>query len=673
MDCAAFACGARRWRGTVATMVLHRSLALLLAIGLSAGCSSRADLDAPDPGRRAAAVRKLGEEPGEQALPALLVAQADRSVEVRLAAAEAFQRLGGARAAEGLGGLLADVDPDLVAAAARGLAALPASAGGKDRLLAGYGQASSAGRAAIAAALVQIGATLREAVEVEARLRYERTLAALERGSPAERAGAAEELGASGRAEAVARLLALLADGDRLEPALLAGVARGLGASGDREARLRLERLLGSQRPGVAEAAADGLRQLGDPGTADSLAGVAERGGAPGAAAMTALAALPKAAEVGAALCAVALRAADPARAAQAARQARGRATACPVRPLLNRLGRPGELAALAALAELRWEGADAEAASRRLLALLAGRGGDPAVRAGAARALGAIGWPGAAGEVAERSAAIFKRIDEARARLDTDPKHPPPFLEPVEAAELGALLAAGGRLRAEGLPPLAARGLLEPAAAIRAGALEATGWLDGAGSIPALEKGLGDRAPEVRSAAARSLGRLGEAGAPALVRAAAQTTPAEDGWRVELASALAQTGSGEAAAGLARLLEGSSTGAAINGLARLGSSAGTKPLGELVEWGEGRWLPEAIEAMATLGGAEAGAGIARQLTCERVEVREAAVRALGRLRYEPAAAGLEALKSDYVARVRRAAVEALARLPSRRPGAKRP
>jgi HEAT repeat protein len=274
---------------------------------------------------------------------------------------------------------------------------------------------------------------------------------------------------------------------------------------------------------------------------------------------------------------------------------------------------------------------------------------------------------------VADRSAALFKRIDEARARLDTDPKRPPPFLDPAEAAELGALLASGGRLRADGLAPLAARGLSEPASAIRAGALEATGWLDGAASVPALQKGLGDPASEVRSAAARALGRLGEAGAPPLVQAAAQAAPTDGGWRIELANALAQTGSGEAATGLALLLEGPSTGAAVQGLAQLGSSGGVKPLGELVERGEGRWLPEAMEALAMLGGAEAGSGIARQLTSERVEVREAAVRALGRLRYEPAAAGLEALKSDYAVRVRRAAIEALARLPSRRPGAKRP
>jgi len=668
----ASALGGRQGRGNVAGIILRRALALLLAAALAPGCGSRADLDSADPQRRATAVRKLGREAPAQALPALLIAQVDRSVEVRLAAAEALQQLGGPRAAEGLGAMLADVEPSVVSAAARGLAELPAAAGGKERLLAGYGLANSPGRAAIAEALVRIGATLREAVEVEARQRYERNLAALELGRPGERAGAAEELGASGRLEAVARLVALLAQGEKLEPVVLAGVARGLGASGDREARIRLERLLVSQQPGVAEAAADGLRLLGDPGTADSLATVAERGGSPGAAAMAALAVLPKAPEVGSALCAVAVRSPDPARAAQAARLARVRGASCPARPLLNRVGRAGERAALAALAELRWDGADAEAVSRRLLALLATRGGDAAVRAAAARAIGTAGWPGAAPEVAGRAAAIFRGIDEARTRLETDPKRPPPFLEPAEAGELGALLAAGGRLHADGLARLVGRGLGEPSPAIRAGAVEGHGWLAGSGSIASLEKGLADPAPEVRSASARALGRLGETGAAPLVRAAAQSQPGEGAWRIELAQALTMTGSGEAAAGLARLLDGPSTAAGILALSQLGSSAGAKPLLELVERGGGVWLPEAIDALAALAGVEAGPAITRLVTSERSEVREAAVRALGRIRYEPAASGLEALKSDYVVRVRRAAIEALARLPSRRPGAPR-
>jgi HEAT repeat protein len=644
-------------------------VAVTLAFLLAAGCPSRGDVESPDPARRAAAVRRLAGESPQRALPGLLLAQADRSVLVRLAAAEAYRGLQGPPATEGLGAMLGDVEPEVASAAARALAELPSGSGGKERLVAGYAGASSAGRAAIAAALQQLGGTLREAVEAEARIRYELTLAALERGSPPERSGAAEELGASGRREALQRLLGLLADPDRLDPMLLAGVVRGLGANGGQEARPRLEKLLASQRPGVAEAAADGLRLLGDPAAAGVLASVALQGGGPGAEALAALAGLPKAPEVGSALCDVAVRCSDPGRAVLAARLARQRGAACPVRPLLGRMGRPGELAALAVLAELRWEGAEAEAVSRRLLDRLATRGAEPAARAAAARAIGTAGWPGASAEVAERAAALLKRIEEGRARGVPDPARPPGLFDPAEAGELGALLAAGGRLRADGLAPLIERGLVDPSPSIRAGALEGYGWLAGQESIAALEKGLADGDAEVRSAAVRLLGRQGDAGAPPLVRAAARTRGSEGAWRTELARALAFTGGAEAAAGLARLLDGESTGAAIQGLSQLGTSTAGKPLGELVARGEGRWLPEAVEALATLAGAEAGPPIQRLLTSERGEVREAAVRALGRLRYEPASPGLEALKSDYLGRVRKAAVEALARLPSRRPG----
>jgi HEAT repeat protein len=233
----------------------------------------------------------------------------------------------------------------------------------------------------------------------------------------------------------------------------------------------------------------------------------------------------------------------------------------------------------------------------------------------------------------------------------------------------MGALLAAGGRLRADGLAPLLAPGLADPSPAIRAGAVEGHAWMVGAAGIVALERALADDDAGVRSAAIRLLARQGDAGAPPLVRAAAQTRPNQGPWRVELAQALSLTGSAEAASGLARLLEGESTGAAILALAQLGATTGIKPLAELVERGDGPWLPEAVEALASLAGVEAGPPIARLLTSERSEVREAAVRALGRLRYEPASPGLEALKGDYVGRVRRAAIESLARLPSRRPG----
>jgi HEAT repeat protein len=654
--------------------------ALAVALGLAAaalgGCTG-GDLDSPDPARRAAAVRSLGGEPPERALPALLVAQADASPEVRLAAADALLRLGGARGAEGLGALLADGDAAVVAAAAERLARLPLEAGGKERLLHAYADAAPTGRAAIAAALDRMGVSLREAVEAESRLLWERHLAAIDQPAGVHagqaRAGAAALLGESGRAEAVARLVALVDGPGRGDARLLAAAARGLGASGHRSARPRLELLLESPVREVAEGAADGVRALGDPAAADALAALAEKGGPAAAAALSALESLPQAPEVGAALCAVAVRTPEPGRAAAAARLATLRDAGCPERPLLGRLGRPGELSALAALAELRLEPPAAEAAGRRVLALLQAGRGDAPVRVAAARALGGLGWKGGAGPALERCTVLLERIEAGRAKVaSAGPPAAPaatPFAETPDAEELGALVAAAARLGAADAGPLARRLLGDPSAAVRAGAVEALGWLRDGAAVAAASAALEDAASAVRRAAARTLGRLGPPGAAPLVGAAARTRPADGGWRQELAQALGETGSPDAVGGLAALLDGESTGQAAQALARLGASAGARPLSDLVARPGAAALPEAIEALAHVAGPEAGPVIAAHLTSDRADVREAAVRALGQLRYEPASPRLEAMRSDYYGRIRRAAVEAIAKLPSRRPG----
>ena len=668
-------------------------LALALAAAALLGCPG-ADLDSPDPVRRAAAVRSLGGRSPERVLPALLVAQVDASPEVRLAAADALERLGGARGAEGLGALLSDGDPAVVTAAADRLARLPADAGGKERLLRAYGDATPAGRDAIAAALDRMGVSLREAVEAEAHLLWERHLAAIDlpagvRAGQA-RAGAAAMLGESGRSEAVTRLLALADGPGKTDARLLAAAARGLGATGHRSARPRLELLLESPSREVAEGAADGVKALGDPAAADALAGLAEGGGPAAAAALAALESLPQAPEVGAALCAVAVRASEPGRAASAARLATLRDAACPERPLLARLGRPGELSALMALAELRLEAPAAEAAAGRVLAQLQAGRSDAPVRVAAARALGGIGWKGAAGPALERCGVLLKKLEEGRAKVvGTPPTQPAdrpergtpqargvegpptagPFLDPPDAEELGALLAAAARLGAVDAGALAGRLVADPSPAVRAGAVEALGWLRATDALAPASAALADPAPEVRQAAARTLGRLGPPGAAPLVGAASRTKPEERAWRLALAQALGETGSPEATAGLAALLDGPSTGPAAMAMARLGASASAKPLSELVARPGAPALPEAIEALARVAGPEAGPVIAAHLTSDRADVREAAVRALGRLRYEPSAARLEAMRSDYYGRIRRAAVEAIAKLPSRRTG----
>ncbi len=651
---------------------LRRAGALVAAAALACG---RGDVDSPDPGRRALGVRALARAGGDSPLAALLVAQRDPSPVVRTAAAEAFAARGGAGSADALGKLLADPAPEVASAAAKGLSAMPNDPRARQHLVAAYAAATPGGRAAIADALERIGVSLREAVESEARFLWERNLAALDRATGAARGGAAEEIGASARADAVQRLVPLVDPDRNRDRPLAAAAARGLGESGDWTARPFLEALLQQDDDAfLAESAASALGRLGDPRAADSLAAVATaEPGRVATAAADALAALPEAPEVGIALCELAIRTPDPAVAARAAREARRRDAECPERPLLAKLGRPGALAALSAVAELAPKGeAAGSAVSKVVLLLDPARAPDPAVRAAAARVLGRLGGPAAATAVARRLEAVSARIGERRARWIPGPppgSAPPEWIDAVgadDARELGGLLSVAGRLHVEGAEALLLAWARDPLVAVRAGDVEGLSLLGTAGALDVVAGALEDVAPEVRLAAAEGLGRFGARGAPALARAAAAA--ASPDWRVALARALGDTGSAEAIPALARLLDGDSAAPAAAALARIGAPGGAAPLATYLDRPQAPARAEVVEALAQLAARDAAPTIAALLTDDRPDVRATAARALGRLRHEAASARLEALRSDYYGRVRRAAVEALSKLPAGAP-----
>ena len=678
-------------------------LLAILAAGTLVACG-RGDLESPDPERRVRAVQNL---PGnDRSFAALLVAQSDASPGVRLAVAEALGRIGGPRAAEALGALLPDTDPAVAAAAARGLATMPAEPRAKEALLSGYARATPAGRAAIADALDRIGTSLREAVELEARRLWDRNAAAARGSDPAARAGAIEELGASARAEAVAFLLPLIDPGRGIDPALAAAAARGLGQAGDWSVRPKLEALLEQPDGELAEAAAQALGALGDPAAADALAAAGAAGSSRLAAAATdALARLPQAPDVGLALCDVAARTLDPAVAGRAARESRLRETDCPERILLARLGRGGDEAGLAAISEIGFTGPRSEAVAERVLAMLEAGRFDASVRPAACRALGRLGWAGAIPALARRADEAAGRVAGARAswiagRLpsgpapgfaDADaparlaavvarapavtlvaeagPHGAPEWIDRVsrtDAAELGALAVALGALRAEASRPRLLALARDPLPVVRAGALEGLAGLGGEGALEAVASALDDPDPGVRAAALSSLPRFGARAVPALSREAARRAGAER--EAAVARALAETDSEDAAPALVSLLEGPGAAEAARGLGRLGIAAGARPLAGVVSGPSGAARLDAIEALAQLATGEGAEEIARHLTSDRPEVRAAAARALGRLRHEAASVRLEALRSDYYGGVRRAAVEALAKLPAGTP-----
>jgi HEAT repeat protein len=623
--------------------------ALVLAAALFALACRGGDLDSPEPERRAAAVRALG---ADAELPVLLVAQRDPSALVRRAVAEAFAARGGAGAAEALGAFLLDPDAEVAAAAARGLAGAGAEARDRARedLVRAYGAASPAARAAIADALDALGVSLREAVEAEARALWERNVTVLAADAGQARAGAAEEVGASARAEAVKRLLPLVDPNRNPYPALAAAAARGLAEAGDFAARPFLEMLLETGDVLTAEAAAAALGRLGDPAAAAPLAlAAAGRPSRIASAAADALATLPAAPEVGAALCGVALRTRDPAVAARAARAAAARETDCSHRQLVARLGRGGA-SAIAALAEL---GPAGPQITTRVAALLDPSRADVATRTAAARFLARTGDAAAAPAVARRAATLAERAGEAAA------------LAPEEAEELGALLFAAGRLRAEGADALLRERASDPLPAVRAGAVDGLAQLGARGAVERVAAALEDPDLRVRLVAADALGRQGTRGTVALAKACAAGRFREAEWRIALSRALGEAGGAEAVPALAALLDGPAAPSAASALARTGAPGAAGLLAAYLARPEATARAEAIEALAALGANDTAPIMAAQLTHDRPEVRAAAARALGKVRYEPASARLEALRSDYYGRVRRAAVEALAKLPA--------
>jgi HEAT repeat protein len=387
-----------------------RWIAVLLILGGAACDSSReeqlAALSSPEGPVRAQAIAELGKKGDDENLGDIMAHVGDPDVLVRSSVASALGNYDVQKASDALGELAADPAEPVQVLAARSLARLKIPRAHSYLLLA-YRRDGSAVRAAVVEGLEKSGGAPADAVKAEAKATWEQLSSALTKGGAAERVGAAEELGRSGRPEAVERLVPYLGADSR---ALAQAAALGLGESGLPQAREPLEAMLNDPDPDLQMAALQGLETLASPDSGPALVKTALKGGRVGRAALELLAGLPG---DGSGFCAVTL-VGDQEIAGRAGELAALRHQTCDEAPLFAKLSRgaPAEAAALAALAGLgRQPTAPTPDQAQRIVSLLAS--GPPEVRPLAARAAGAL-------HVDAAAPALHKAMDEGKGHLQS-------------------------------------------------------------------------------------------------------------------------------------------------------------------------------------------------------------------------------------------------------------
>ncbi|HEX4802559.1 MAG TPA: HEAT repeat domain-containing protein, partial [Myxococcaceae bacterium] len=609
---------------------------------------------------------------------------------VRAEAAAALGRRGEKSSTDLLAELLEDSDQSVQSKAAVALAQL----GGdqpRARLSARYARAGRSTRTAIVQALraAAVPKAMAEMVSAEAAALWARHRKALEDGSSPERAAAAQELGRSGRPEAITRLLALARQSS---PSIAPAAVRGLAEAADPSAAAPLAKLLDEKQPELRAAVCDAFGRLGDADAAPLLQAVALEASSASPFAIAALISLPPQPAVNQLLCEVAARAA-PAEAVAAARQMRSRG-GCSLTPLLenlpasgSRAPKPGNTAhrpadvprsvetSLQVLAAL---GRTAQGAQSRISPLLGDR--DPAVRLAALDAAAELRASSLAGDVAKAYGEQLGIVSASRAKWIPGPlskEYAPGFTRdaerlsdetaPKELAEDvpdGELLLLASAVRALGMvgAPEAltvAKALAaDPSTPVRAAAYAAAAY-SGQDGVAQAAQGLSDVRSELRGSVATA---LVDQGAPGVTAVLAHLDPKRGG-SLELLQALARAPFLESA--VDKLAPFLNSGAAEGVLAatligKMPARGAVAPLLKYLEDPLAAGRRQAVMALGEIGDLRAADAIARALYDESPELRAAAAQALGRLGGTSHVEELEALKGDYYANVRRAAQGAL-------------
>lgn len=692
----------RRWEGVIPLA------ALVLCCASCNGSRDRflADLQSPRPEERAAAVKKLAAIAKTEDLVLFTQAAKDPAAIVRREAASVLGKSQDPRVVDLLGELLGDADEEVQARAAMALAEVRNDKA-KAYLTSQYGRRGQATRQVIVQALkaANVPGAMASVIAAEAKSLWERNLEALTEGSLPERVGAAEELGKSGRAEAVNRLVPLLRD---TQVVLAAAAVRGLGHAGDRRATAPIAGLLSENFPDLRLAATEALLRLGDPAALAGLYAVAIEHSSASPAATAALIALPRSPETDKALCDVTLNAA-PAEAVGAGREMRNRG-GCPLDPILAKLRQTST--APAALQAIQGLGPGARDVLPKVMALLSNSDGAlrrlavdavaeigdpstaPAIQkifeqevktVGALRTDWIAGAPGIDGGMpaggrpgASQFSELMRKVEQRdRTRVAeagkelVEPRPPAELVDDAsddQVALLASALRALGRLRAEGAFELIQPFAEDGSPRLRAAANVGLAHLGPAG-IAIARRGLIDPDRDVQAATAAALAEQGEAGQAEILA----ILPRRVGDKTRLLEPLVRSGVTRSAVQplLAILPEGGvEVGLAAQLLGELRAKEAVDPLMRLLEDRTALARREVLLALGKLGDPKAAEVIARDLYHDSPDVRAAAAEALATIGGPAQLEPLDALKGDYYRKVRESAEAALQRLAPAQPEA---
>jgi HEAT repeat protein len=699
-----------------------RTFLTVLALLVAPGCSGSrdqllADLQSPRPEVRALAVKKLAADARPDDLALFTRAAKDMASIVRGEAAAALGQSQDPRVVDLLGELLEDSDVDVQGKAAMALAQVKNDKA-KAYLTLQYGRRGRQTRQVIVQALKQanVPGAMAEVVAAESKAIWERNLLTLNEGSLPERVGAAEELGKSGRPEALNRLMPLVRG---TQVILAAAAVRGLGELGDKRAATAILPLLDESFPELRESAITALVRLQEPQAIPRLQAVAVEKSAVSPLAIDALLELPRQPQTDAALCAIALDAVTS-EAIPVARAMRERG-GCPLEPIADRLSRGSSAASgLQAVIGL---GPVAKELLPKVLPYVTQ--GDATLRALAVDAAAAIGDASAApvlqkafeqelasvqairqdwvpqalperygpgfdpsqpqegtdkekqkGEKHSSLLARVKALNAAKARNLGRPvvqqRAPTELFDDVESSRLeplAGLLRALGAVQAPGALELLKGFAGDSSVTLRTAALVGLTRL-GPEGVALAKNGLFESERDLLKALSVALAEQGEAGQAALV----EMLPQIGGEKLVLLDALSRS---VAPASAVEVLQkvvsegGPESVLAATQLGRMKAKTAVPTLVKALEDPSSLGRRELLTALGEIGDSSAAEVVARDLYHDLPEIRAAAAAALAKMGTGAQADALDALKSDYYRRVREAAVSALAKTTTAAEGAR--